>query len=204
VAKIGRPKGSPNKPKWLKKLEARRPKRPRGRPKGSKNKPKTLEAFLAASLNADAKPPELLPKPKGPPRYDGSAKLNSVPPEVRSARARAAAKARWEKHPEKEVAPKGWTLDQYRLFLEDAKREAQRIFTIMADEGRAPDDPLAQEAMKAVLSLMQSKNPQTKLRAARTVLEYTKAKPAAKHDHTIRTAEDFLDDLASQEADGDE
>lgn len=201
MAKIGRPKGAKNKPKWLKELEARKPKRPRGRPKGSKNKPKTLESFVAANIDPEnVAPPELLPKRKYPNRF--RPQLNDVPPEVRRERARKGAKARWAKNPEMIHPPLGWTHDQYVLFLEEAKREAKRIIDIMADEGRIPDDPEAKEAMTTVLALMRGPGSKDfKLKAARTVLEWTKSKPIAKHDHTIRTAEDFLDDLANSDED---
>jgi hypothetical protein len=39
-----------------------------------------------------------------------------------------------------------------------------------------------------------------RLKAAKLVLEFTKAKPAAKNEVTIKRAEDFPEDLAAKEA----
>src|SRR5690349_6598084 len=100
MAKIGRPKGSKNKPKWLKvAIALNKPKRGRGRPKGSKNKPKTIPDLVAQALAENVVAPKVPePKPKqhvG--RKGGNPTLNAVPPEVRSERARKAALAGIEK-----------------------------------------------------------------------------------------------------------
>lgn len=211
MAKIGRPKGSKNKPKWLKEaLALNKPKRGRGRPKGSKNKPKTIPDLIAQAVSENVVVPKLPPpKPKqhrG--RIGGNPDLNKVPPEVRRERARKATLAGLEKRRAlgiPAIPPKGWTQRHVLVVKEIAKEHTQRMIKIMADAGVLPDDEGAQEAMGTVLGIMRtSQSNDMKLKAARTVLEYTKSKPVAKHDHTVRTAEDFLDDLADKESDPDE
>jgi hypothetical protein len=208
VAKIGRPKGSKNKPKWLKEaLEAQKPKRGRGRPKGSKNKPKTVPDMVAQALSEPLEKPQLPPEP--PKRVGGgNPRLNDVPPEERTARARKAALARIEKCRELGVPtrlPKGWTVKHALVVQEMAKEDTKRMIDIMADAGVLPEDEGAQEAMGTVLGIMRSsQSADMKLKAARTVLEYTKAKPTQKSEVTVKPAEAFLDELADEESAADE
>jgi hypothetical protein len=59
-----------------------------------------------------------------------------------------------------------------------------------------PEDKMAEEALKEVLITMRGAgNQQTKLAAAKLLLEYTKAKPASKQDVTVRGAEAWLEGL---------
>lgn len=189
--KGGRPKGSKNKPKWLKDAQ---PKRPRGRPKGSKNKPKTLQGFIAEAMAVPVTPPPR--KPKNPNMVRPA--LNAIPPEARIARAKKAQKAR--KVDRGPACPKGWTLRQYLPLLEEATQEAKRIVKHMVEDGKiSADDEIGKEAMTTVLALMRAPgSPEFKLKAARTALEYTKARPTQKSEVTVKTAEDFLDELAEQ------
>jgi hypothetical protein len=72
-------------------------------------------------------------------------------------------------------------------------------------------DPRAEESLEAAIEVVRSKAKDPlrdgedylypvseRLKAAKLVLEFTKAKPAAKNDLTIRRAEDFLEDLAAK------
>lgn len=161
---------------------------------------------MAQSLNERLEKPKGVPeKPKGKSFYDNSEVLNDLPPEEMSARNRRAALAGIEKRKALGIPlsiPKGWTVRDMIVVKEMAKEHTQRMINIMAETGVLPDDEGAQEAMGTVLGIMRkSMSQDMKLKAARTVLEYTKSKPTAKHDHTIRSAEDFLDDLANQEND---
>jgi hypothetical protein len=57
----------------------------------------------------------------------------------------------------------------------------------------------ARAAMKeAIVMVLMPGNAQTKLQAIRTVLDYTKAKPASTTNTNLNAAEDFLAALASK------
>jgi hypothetical protein len=74
------------------------------------------------------------------------------------------------------------------------------MIKLMAEAGVLPEDEGAQEAMGTVLGIMRTTaSNDMKLKAARTVLEYTKAKPTSKAELTVKTAEDFLDELAEKD-----
>jgi hypothetical protein len=72
-------------------------------------------------------------------------------------------------------------------------------------------DPRSEESLEAAIEIVRAKakdplrdgqdylySAGDRLKAAKLVLEFTKAKPAAKNDVTIRRAEDFLEDLAGR------
>lgn len=63
------------------------------------------------------------------------------------------------------------------------------------------EDEMARESLVTALSIMRDRhsNNKDRLAAARTILEWTKQKPATKNEHTVRRAEDFLDQLAVEE-----
>jgi hypothetical protein len=195
--KGGRPKGSRNRPKWLLEAIKKAPKRPRGRPKGSKNKPKTLHDFLAASLAIS----ELGPPPKRK-RLKLSAKVRKKRAENLGTLSKRREYGRT--HNGLATVPKGWRLKDYAPHAIKAQNEAKRMIAIMEKQGLLDEmDEMGKTALKTAFSLMQEPgSKEFKLKALRTVLEYTKAKPAAKSDVTIRTAEDFLDELAAKEHDG--
>jgi hypothetical protein len=80
-----------------------------------------------------------------------------------------------------------------------ARAEAKDIVKHMEDKGIAiPKDEYAREAMTSVVELMRRTDtlPKDKLAAARTVLEWTIAKPAAETNVTVKKAEDFLSEIA--------
>jgi hypothetical protein len=198
--KGGRPKGSKTRPKWLR--EAVAPQRPRGRPKGSKNKPKSLEAFLTQAMTVEL-PPKPPPRPKNEKQKRDT--LSRLSPEERSASARKAALAR-KKHQRKARepgTPNDWTNRDYAPLREEARLEARRIYKIMEKQGLLPEDEIAKEALLQALQLMREPgNKDFKLKVIRTLLEHTHAKPSQKQDVTIRTAEDFLDELAGKDPGG--
>lgn len=69
----------------------------------------------------------------------------------------------------------------------------------MRDAGQLPDDPRAVEALEeTVKTLRAAESPKDKIAAARLILDFTKAKPAQKIEATVRTHEDFLDELAGE------
>ena len=81
-----------------------------------------------------------------------------------------------------------------------AKHKAERIFAYLKKEDMLlePDNILANNALLYCITLHEDieVDAKTRLQAARTVLEWTKAKPATKIDASVRKAEDFLTILA--------
>lgn len=201
----GRPPGSKTRPRWIRDREKLQPKRPRGRPPGAKNKPKTLEAYLSAAMAITELPPKPAPRPKDQSkvRLGNSNRLNRLTPEERSANGRKAVAARKTHAARAEGTPTGWATHEYAPLLKEAEREAKRIYRKMEQDGTLPEDPLAREALLEVLKLMRLPgDKKLKHSLARTILEYRLAKPTSKQDVTIRTAEEWLDDLAAKETDG--
>jgi len=83
-----------------------------------------------------------------------------------------------------------------------AKEYAKETIKIMQDKGilSGEDDPRAVEALDAALTTMRTPaNQQTKLAAAKLILEYTKAKPASKSEVTVNKAEEWLAAITSEE-----
>lgn len=76
----------------------------------------------------------------------------------------------------------------------DAHRRAERDMTNITEDVVLHD--AAQEALTAVLVTMRAPiNQATKLSAAKTVLEYTMAKPTAKSEVTVSAAEKWLESI---------
>jgi len=70
----------------------------------------------------------------------------------------------------------------------------------MKAEGLIPENEMAAKSLEAAFEMVTSNMAaRDKLQAIRTVLEYTKQKPASKSDITLKTAEDFLDELAEHD-----
>lgn len=149
-------------------------------------------------------PPKPAPKPKNKNLIRTKGSLANRPPEERVALARKAALSRKKHQRGARIpgTPNDWTNKDYAPLREEAKAEARRIFKVMEKEGTLPEDPIAREALLTVLQAMREPGPKDfKHKAARTLLEYTMAKPSQKQDITVRSAEDFLDDLAANESD---
>jgi len=95
--------------------------------------------------------------------------------------------------------PRHLTNAQWAAVQEEAKRDAKRIISKMKDAGQLPDDPRAVEALeKAVTTLRTSQSPKDVAALGRLILDFTKPKPAQKVDHTVRSAEDILDEMAEE------
>lgn len=125
----------------------------------------------------------------------------NMTPEERKAYSQKLVAARKGNHPNTAVPgkPRDLTNAQWAAVREVASRDAKRIIQKMKDAGQFPDDPRAAEALeKAVVTLRASESPKDIAALGRLILDFTKAKPAAKIDHTIRTHEDFLDELADE------
>ena len=208
--KGGRPRGSKTRPAWLLKELKKAPKRPVGRPKGSKGLPKTLEGMIEQSL-IPKPPPE---KPKAPPHKrrgtsgqlknpDGYfAQLKRNDPEKLRELTSAARRSPKRMAAKQTIVgtPKGLTKYEWALQQEEARKLTLRIMKIMDAEGSLPTNPIAREAMKSAIELLASDiTVKDKLSAIRTLLEYNMQKPASTSNINVKTAEDFLDDIAENE-----
>jgi hypothetical protein len=139
-----------------------------------------------------------------------SPKHNSKDPEFqRKARERMAAFQKMGNAAKKGL-PKYWKRKDYDKYLATIRPVAldllEKIIPHMTAEQTAilKDDDIAREAMVQTLMIMKNDTTrvETKLAAARTILEWTKQKPAQKNEHTVRRAEDFLQALADKETTG--
>lgn len=81
-----------------------------------------------------------------------------------------------------------------------ARERAKKDIQNMKDTGVIDlNDARAEEALETTLTVMRSPmNQQTQLAAARQVLEWTKAKPAAKTEMTVNAAEAWLSQIADE------
>ncbi len=82
-----------------------------------------------------------------------------------------------------------------------AKAEAKIIVEHMVTKGfEIPKHEFASEAIHTAVEIMRREdiNPKDKLSAAKTVLEWTLSKPATETTVNVKTAEDFLKDIAAE------
>jgi len=171
--------------------------RPRGRPKGSKNIP-PVDVFVADSLANSLPIPVLPSKPKR-----GSGPWAGKSREERSAYGRA---LRAKVAPEncrggkKPGVPAAYTKAQWEIHVAMQKPFIAKVLKKLADNDRLPDDPMAVEALEQTMLILRSQVPsKEKLTAARLLLDFTTAKPAATVEQAVRTAEDYLDELSEDE-----
>lgn len=84
--------------------------------------------------------------------------------------------------------------------IAEARAEAKEILKYMEAQGYVlPKDEYAREGIETIVVEMRRTDlsPRDKLAAAKTLLEYTLAKPAAETNVTVKRPEDFLDDLVT-------
>lgn len=86
-----------------------------------------------------------------------------------------------------------------------ARQRAKKDIQNMKDTGAVDlSDARAEEALETTLTIMRGPmNQQTALAAARQVLEWTKAKPAAKTEMTVNAAEAWLSEIAKEAGEAD-
>lgn len=110
--------------------------------------------------------------------------------------------------------PHGYTRATVAPLWAEARRKADRFIKKMTEEGILPDPiliiPDSDEAKgvaalheAAVLALGPT-DKQLKLAAIRTVLEYTRSKPESKSKLTLNTSEQFLAEIAAEDAADDD
>jgi hypothetical protein len=192
--KIGRPRGSKNRPKWILDELKKLPKRPVGRPKGATNRPATLEELIdqAGTYKTPTRPIRHRAKRRDTvePYY---ARLKREDPE----RLRAICASTNAARPK--GAPPHMTKRQWAIVLDEAHKLARKIMNKLDEEGALPENKIAREAMQQAITMLASDiSSKDKLSVIRTLLEYNMAKPAATSNLNIKTAEDFLDDLADK------
>ena len=166
--------------------------RPRGRPKGALNKPKTVEQFVVDSMTS--RPPDPPRKPKMAARGPWANKT----PEERKAYSQKLIAARKGKQVNAQTPgkPARLTNAQWAEVQAQAEADAKRIIKKMKDAGQLPDDELAVEALtKVAQTLREATTPRDIASLGRLMLDFTKTKPVQKHDHTVRTMEDELDEM---------
>ena len=98
----------------------------------------------------------------------------------------------------------GWTIAERKEYLDNIAQEARHIMDLMKKRGLTLDDVRAEDALLVAIEVMKDRlgansTPSARLAAAKLVLEFTKSKPAAKSDVTIRRAEDWLSEIAGEE-----
>ena len=176
--------------------------RPRGRPPGSKNKPKTIEEFvLTNAIERPQAPPKRVKAPaRGP--------WAGMTPEERtaySAKLRAAQRPDRPRPGSRPGRPPSLNEEQHDALLKQVRPEIERIKKKMAETDQLPDDPRAVQVLdKALETFLVSTSANDVTKLGRLILDFTKAKPAQKHDVNVRTHEDFLDDLASEDSPSDD
>lgn len=72
---------------------------------------------------------------------------------------------------------------------------------MMDKNGALPENPIARQAMKSAMEMLavEELNSKDKLAVIRTLLEWNLAKPASTQNLNVKTAEDFLDELAAED-----
>jgi hypothetical protein len=157
-----------------------------------------LKTFVLESLDTEITAPPRPPKAKARGPWAG------MTPEERSAYAKKLVAARDPSKQHKGGRPAGisskHTVAQHQAMIASQQPIIDRIMKKMSDKGQLPDDPMAQEALKETLTVLRSQvPPRDKLAAARLLLDFLKAKPTTKVEHTVKTAEDILDEMTNEE-----
>ena len=187
----GRPPGRPRKPP-----RPKAPPLPRGRPKGSRNLPKDLPSFLERIREPVETPPA---KPK---RKPGGPWAGKTPEERKaySAHIRAIKKAKGGPNGggRRTGVPHHLTVAKLEFIRQRRLPMVERLISIMKKNGTIPEDDLrAEAAMKTLLGLLTEEiSAKDTIAACKTILDFTKQKPAHKIDATI-TSEQLLDDVAN-------
>lgn len=105
------------------------------------------------------------------------------------------------------AVPNGMTKVTVAPLVAQARQQADRFIQKMIDEGHLPkvtipdsDDAKAQAALtEACVIALSPGEKQAKMAAIRTVLEWTRAKPASKSSININTSEDWLAEIAADD-----
>jgi hypothetical protein len=104
--------------------------------------------------------------------------------------------------------PDGMTRAQIAPIAAKAQKQADRFIQKMKDEGILPqvtipdsDEAKGEAALREITTIaLMPGDRQQKIAALRTVLEYTKSKPESKSKLTVNTSEQWLAEIAADDA----
>jgi hypothetical protein len=162
-----------------------------------KNKPKTIGDFV---LEATVKRPEPIPRtapkaPRGP-----WANMNEEERKAYSQKLIAARKGPRKTNNTIPGRPRHLSNEQYAELKQRVRPEINRIKKKMKAEGQLPEDKRAEQVLdKALETFLLSTTAKDVAALGRLILDFSKAKPAQKIDHTVKTAEDWLDELGADD-----
>lgn len=155
---------------------------------------------MADSLLAPPPIPATRPPAKAP--KGGGGIWATMTPEERTAHAKALAarsKLTRTRRPSRRGKARHLTNAQHDAAVEAQRPIVAKIMGKMDQRGELPEDPLAVEALEAALMVLRSPGPsEHRTAAARLVLDFTKSKPAASVRSVVRTAEDWVDEMAAE------
>lgn len=107
----------------------------------------------------------------------------------------------WERG-RKAGVPWAWKSKDFAVVKEAVEKEVDKLMEILEKKDLLPDDDMAKEALRETCVVLRTTGSfETKLRAARLILDFTKQKPASKAEVQISAAEKWLADLAMSEGD---
>lgn len=93
--------------------------------------------------------------------------------------------------------PRHLSNEQYFELKERVRPEINRIKKKMKEAGQLPEDKRAEQVLdKALETFLLSTTAKDVSSLGRLILDFTKAKPAQKTELTVKTAEDWLDELS--------
>ena len=99
-------------------------------------------------------------------------------------------------------ATEGFTKKERNKLKAKAKAEAKEIVKYMSETKgfEIPKQEYAKESIEMAVTIMRRTDihPKDQLAAAKTILEWTLAKPASESTVNVKSAESFLDDIAGE------
>ena len=91
-------------------------------------------------------------------------------------------------------------VSQYQLAVmaDEARKMAKKVMKKLDTDKDLPENAIARKAMQEALELLNTpQSTRDRLATIRTLLEFNMAKPASTQNVNLKTAEDFLDELAN-------
>jgi len=108
------------------------------------------------------------------------------------------------RNPETSHAPlgiaNGLTMAKTTRLVEKARAQARKDMEQI--KKKIDLSEVAEQALLEVITVMRGPHPQTKLQAAKTLLDFTMAKPVAKSEVTVNAAEKWLEELTADDDEG--
>lgn len=128
--------------------------------------------------------------------------MAGMSPEERTAYAMRMVAARDPNRPRKSTRrgrPKHLTNAQHDAAIDAQRPIVAKVIKKMGQRGELPDEPMAVEALEAALLVLRSPGSATvRTAAASLVLDFTKTKPTTKTESVVKTAEDWVDEMAAK------